>query len=347
MRAVRYDAFGAQPYVTEVPVPRAEPGGVVIRVGATGVCRSDWHGWQGHDDDIRTLPHTPGHEFAGTVHEVGEDVTRVAVGDRVVVPFVCGCGTCEVCRAGLAHVCPSQWQPGFSGPGSFAELVAVPWADANVVPLPEQIGLDVAAGLGCRFATAYRAVADVGRVVDGETVAVLGCGGVGLAAVMVAASLGATVVAVDVSAEALALARTVGAAHVVDASAGDSADQVRALFPAGVQVAVDALGSIATAAAGARSLAVRGRHVQVGLLPPAVVGDRATVPMHTVIGRELQVLGSHGMPAVDYPRMLEDVASGRLRPELFLGRTITLDEAPEALVAMGGPTPPGVTIVRP
>src|SRR5690606_24801603 len=123
------------------------------------------------------------------------------------------------------------------------------------------------------------------------------------------------------------------AAHVVDASAGDSADQVRAFFPAGVQVAVDALGSIATAAAGARSLAVRGRHVQVGLLPPAVVGDRATVPMHTVIGRELQVLGSHGMPAVDYPRMLEDVASDRLRPELFLGRTITLDEAPEALVA--------------
>lgn len=347
MRAVRYDAFGQEPYVTQVPLPRAEPGGVVIAVGATGVCRSDWHAWQGHDDDIRDLPHTPGHEFAGVVHEVGAGVERVAVGDRVVVPFVCGCGTCEVCRAGLSQVCPRQWQPGFSGPGSFAEYVAVPWADHNVVPLPEEIGLDVAAGLGCRFATAYRGVVDVAGVAPGETVAVLGCGGVGLAAVMIAASRGARVVAVDVSPAALELAAAVGADAVVDAGAEDVAEQVRALVPGGVDVAVDALGSLATAAAATSCLAVRGRHLQLGLLPPAVVGDRATVPMHTVIARELQVLGSHGMPAADYPRMLEDVVSGRLQPHRFLGRTISLEQAPAALAALSGPVAPGVTIVRP
>lgn len=352
MRAVRYDGFGQDPYVARVPLPRPVPGGVVVRVEATGVCRSDWHGWQGHDDDIRDLPHTPGHEFAGVVHEVGEGVERVAVGDRVVVPFVCGCGTCEVCRAGLSQVCPDQWQPGFSGPGSFAEYVAVPWADHNVVPLPEQVDLDVAAGLGCRFATAYRGVVDVARVVDGETVAVLGCGGVGLAAVMIAASRGARVVAVDVSAAALELAASVGATWVVDASAGgdaagDVADRVRALVPGGVDVAVDALGSVATAGAATRCLAVRGRHLQVGLLPPPVVAGRESVPMHTVIARELQVLGSHGMPAADYPRMLDDVVTGRLEPQRFLSRTITLEEAPAALMAMSGDAAPGVTIVRP
>lgn len=347
MRAVRYDAFGERPYVTEVPVPRAEPGGVVVRVGATGVCRSDWHGWQGHDDDIAVLPHTPGHEFAGVVHEVGDGVTRVKEGERVVVPFVCGCGTCEVCRAGLAQVCPRQWQPGFSGPGSFADYVAVPWADANVVPLPEEVDLDVAAGLGCRFATAYRGVVDVAGVREGETVLVVGCGGVGLAAVMIAASLGATVLAADLSREALELAGAVGASTLVDAGAGDVAEQVREVVAGGADVAVDALGSVATAAAATRSLAVRGRHLQVGLLPPAVVGDRATVPMHTVIARELQVLGSHGMPAADYPRMLADVVSGKLAPQRFLGRAITLEEAPQALAAMSGTTPPGVTIVRP
>lgn len=347
MRALRFDAFGQQPYVTEVPEPRAEPGGVVIAVEATGLCRSDWHAWQGHDDDIRDLPHVPGHEFAGAVHAVGAGVERVAVGDRVVVPFVCGCGTCEVCRAGGSHVCPDQWQPGFSGPGSFAEYVAVPRADANVVHLPDRVGADVAAGLGCRFATAYRGVVDVARVREGERVVVLGCGGVGLAAVMVAAAQGAEVVAVDVAEAALELAADAGAAHVVDASERGPVDAVRALWPGGADVAVDALGSVGTARDTTLSLRTHGRHLQIGLLPPAVVQDRATVPMHVVIARELRVLGSHGMPAVDYPRMLQDVATGRLAPERLISRTITLEEAPAALAAMDTAGTPGVTIIRP
>ncbi|HSP61272.1 MAG TPA: alcohol dehydrogenase catalytic domain-containing protein [Ornithinimicrobium sp.] len=353
MRAVRYDAFGATPSVAEVAVPRPRPDGVVVRVEATGVCRSDWHAWQGHDDDITELPHVPGHEFAGVVSEVGSQVRTVAVGQRVVVPFVCGCGTCEVCRSGASQVCPHQWQPGFSGPGSFAELVAVPWADHNVVHLPDGIAADVAAGLGCRFATAYRGVVDVARVLEGERVAVIGCGGVGLAAVMVARSRGAHVVAVDVSPDALALALEVGAAETVlvdrvqDPGMMRAVAGVRELAPGGFDVAVDALGSVPTARAATSVLRPRGRHLQLGLMPPVVVGDRASVPMHLVVARELQVLGSHGMAAADYPRMLADVVSGRLEPERFLGRTITLEEAPAALAAMGGPTAPGVTIVRP
>lgn len=346
MRAIRYDAFGRLPYVAEVPDPSPDPGGVVIEVRSTGLCRSDWHGWQGHDPDITVLPHTPGHEFAGVVRAIGEGVDRVRVGERVVVPFVCGCGRCEVCAAGAAQVCPNQWQPGFSGPGSFAQLVAIPAADFNVVRLPDEVGFDVAAGLGCRFATAYRGVVDVARVRAGERVVVLGCGGVGLAAVMIARAQGAEVMAVDVAAAALELASELGATHVVDSSSTDVVQQVWDVW-SGADVAVDALGSIDTARAATECLRVHGRHLQIGLLPPAVVGDRATVPMHTVVGRELHVLGSHGMPAADYPRMLADIAEGRLSPERMLGRTIALGEAPAALAAMSTGTEPGVTIIRP
>lgn len=347
MRAVRFDAFGKLPHVAQVPLPQAPDGGVVVEVRATGLCRSDWHGWAGHDTDITVLPHTPGHEFAGVVHAVGAGVTRVAVGQRVTFPFALGCGECEVCRAGASHVCPHQWQPGVNGPGSFAEFVALPRADFNVVPLPASVSFAVAAGLGCRFATAYRAVVDVAQVRARETVAVLGCGGVGLAAVMVAVSLGAEVIAVDVDRGALDLAAGLGAVSTLDASHGDVAEQIREATGGGADVAIDALGSVATARSATQSLALRGRHVQVGLLPPVVVDGRATVPMHTVIARELQVLGSHGMPARDYPRMLADISAGRLAPERLLARTIGLEEAPTALATMGTRTEPGVTIIEP
>ncbi|WP_022911023.1 alcohol dehydrogenase catalytic domain-containing protein [Aestuariimicrobium kwangyangense] len=347
MRAVRYAAFGQLPAVEDVPDPEPTDGGVVIEVRATGLCRSDWHGWAGHDADI-TPPHIPGHEFAGVVRSVGAGVKRVRIGDRVVVPFVLGCGDCDTCRAGAAQVCPNQWQPGFNGPGSFAELVAVPAADFNAVTLPPEVSFEVAAGLGCRFATAYRGVVDVAKVQAGERVVVVGCGGVGLAAVMVAASLGAEVLAVDVSSGALEVAASVGATHLVDA-AESIADEVRLVWSGGADVAIDALGSIPTARAASETLGVHGRHLQIGLLPPAVVADRASVPMHLVIARELRVLGSHGMAAADYPRMLADIAAGRLQPERLLGRTISLDEAPAALVAMGDGSMavPGVTIIRP
>lgn len=347
MRALRYHAFGELPVVEQVPDPLPPADGVVIEVRATGLCGSDWHGWAGHDPDIAVLPHTPGHEFAGVVTAAGPEVERVQVGDRVIVPFVCGCGRCEVCQRGAAQVCPDQWQPGFSGPGSFAELVAVPTADFNVVPLPEGVSFEVAAGLGCRFATAYRGVVDVARVQEGERVVVLGCGGVGLAAVMIARSRGARVLAADVSAGALAVAAELGAEHTVEVGTTDLVEAVHAHFGGGADVAVDALGSIDTARSATQCLRVHGRHLQVGLLPPAVVGDRATVPLHTVIARELQVLGSHGMAAADYPAMLADIAAGRLAPERLLARTISLDEAPAALAAMGQGGQPGVTVIRP
>src|SRR3954447_1432575 len=294
LRAVTYSAYGQPPSVAEVPKPACPEDGVVVQVAATGVCRSDWHAWKGHDPVA--LPHIPGHELAGTVVEVGPDVRRCRLGQRVTVPFVCGCGRCEYCAAGEQQVCPQQTQPGFTGPGSFAERVALQVADTNVVELPDAGGLVAAPSLGCRFATAYRALTAHGRLAEGRWLAVHGCGGVGMSAVMIGVALGARVVAVDVSAVALRRARELGAHQTVDAtSTGDVAAAVREVSGGGAHVSIDALGSPGTAIASVRSLRRRGRHVQVGLL----LGESATppLPMDLVVAQELEVYGSHGMAA--------------------------------------------------
>lgn len=344
MKAVVFDEYGAEPQVRAVDTPSCPENGVLVGVRATGVCRSDWHAWRGHDP-VR-LPHVPGHELAGVVEAVGAAVVRWRPGDRVTVPFVCGCGECELCRAGEAQVCPHQTQPGFTGPGSFAELVAIHAADTNLVRLPDSVGFVAAASLGCRFATAFRALTAHGRVRPGDWVAVHGCGGVGLSAVMVGTALGARVVAVDVSASALRRARELGAEALLDAgTVSDTAEAVRSLTGAGAHVSLDAVGSPTTAVASVRSLRRRGRHVQVGLL----LGANATppLPMDDVVAKELEIYGSHGMSASDYPAMLDLVADGTLRPERLVGDVIGLDRAGAALAAMDRPsTTAGMTVVE-
>jgi alcohol dehydrogenase len=339
VRAVIFSAFGALPELASVPDPGCPPDGVVVSVEATGLCRSDWHGWLGHDPGIE-LPHVPGHELAGTVVEVGPLVTRWRVGDRVTTPFVLACGRCRECARGEGQVCADQLQPGFTQWGSFADLVALPRADLNLVRVPDEVSAEVAAGLGCRFATAYRAVVHVGRVQPGEAVVVHGCGGVGLSAVMVAVALGARVLAVDPDPASLALAERLGA---TPASGADIAE----LTDGGAEVSLDAFGSRATLAASVAALRPRGRHVQVGLLG----GDDASprVDMGRVLGDELQLLGSHGMPASDYPELLARVADGTLDPSRLLRDRIGLSEAGPRLAALGQPGSGagGTTVIRP
>jgi alcohol dehydrogenase len=352
MRAVVVDRFGAVPEVRRVPVPACPPDGVVVRVEATGLCRSDWHGWQGHDDGI-TLPHVPGHELAGTVAASGPAVRGWTVGDRVTVPFVCACGTCPACRAGEHQVCERQTQPGFTHDGSFAGYVALDHADVNLVRLPDGMSSVTAAALGCRFATAYRALTVHGRPRAGEWVAVHGCGGVGLSAVMIAAADGARVVALDPSPAAREAARGCGAEVVLDPldGAGDGAAtavaaRVAAATDGGAHVSLDALGSPATAVASVLGLRRRGRHVQVGLL--LADAARPPLPMDRVVAWELEIYGSHGMAAHEYPAMLARIASGALRPDRLVGRRIPLDDAPAALAAMGtGEATAGMTVVEP
>ena len=343
MRAVVVDGTMSQPEVRNVTRPSAPAGGVVVRVVATGMCRSDWHAWAGHDDIA--FPHVPGHELAGEVVEVGPGVTRWEVGDRVTVPFVCGCGRCEWCLGGSAQVCPDQQQPGFTHWGSFAEYVALHAADTNLVAVPELVDFATAASLGCRFATAYRALAGRARVVEGEWVTVIGAGGVGLSAVMIARALGARVIAVDRNPAALAVATDLGADHILLADGTDIPSAVADLVPGGSHVAVDAVGSEQTCADAILSLRRRGRLAQVGLLPP--VAGHPRVPMARVIAWELDLLGSHGMAATDYPPMMALIESGALQPQRLVERTIGLEEAAQLLPVFDRVPVAGMTMIDP
>lgn len=340
MRAVLIESFGEPPVVANVDEPRVPDDGVLVRVEATGLCRSDWHGWQGHDAGI-ALPHVPGHEFAGTVAATGREVAGWKAGDRVTAPFVCACGRCEQCRAGNHQVCLDQQQPGFTYWGSFAELVAIPHAETNVVRLPERLGFDAAASLGCRFATAYRAVRLVAAVKPEEWLAVFGCGGAGLSAVMIGAALGASVIAIDTDPDALALASQHGAASTL-AWNPHVADEIRSTTGGGAHVTIDAVGSGDVVRSALQSLRPHGRHVQIGLLPHDV-----TLNMSALIARELQWLGSHGMSARDYPPLLDMVTATTLRPELLVTTTIGLDDAPAALAKMSDTSTKGITVIHP
>ena len=328
MRAVVVTGAGAVPAVVELPEPVPAPDGAVVRVSATGVCRSDWHAWQGHDDGV-VFPLVPGHELAGVVTAVGSDVDASWLGRRVTTPFVCACGTCAACARGEQQVCLAQTQPGFTGDGSYAEFVALRHAAVNLVPVPDDVTDEVAAALGCRVATAWRAVQQRARVRPGEKVVVLGAGGLGLAATLLCADLGAEVTVVDPSPGARALAESLGAVRAV--APGDELEPVH-------DVALECAGVPASAVAGLRALTFRGRHVQVGLLPGG-----AQLPVDVVIGRELDLLGSHGTPAWEYPALLAAVP--RLRLDRLIARVVGLDDAPAALEAVG--REPGVTIVRP
>jgi D-arabinose 1-dehydrogenase-like Zn-dependent alcohol dehydrogenase len=336
VRAVLIDHIGESPRVTEVPEPECPPDGVVVEVRATGVCRSDWHAWMGHEEIA--LPHVPGHEFAGVVVEVGAQVSGWTLGDRVTAPFVYACGACAQCRAGDHQICDRQEQPGFTRWGSFAERVVVTRAGTNLVRLPDGLDFATAATLGCRFATAYRAVVTQGRLVAGETLVVVGCGGVGLSAIQIGLSLGARVVGVDPYAGARAAAEQLGAR-----SAASVAEAVAPFGPA--HVAMDAFGSAESAETAYAALGKRGRHLQVGLL----VGDAAfpRLDLARAIAEELEIRGSHGMPAHAYPEMLDRIVAGDLDPGRTIGRRIGLDELPAALVAMSEPpVAAGVTVAE-
>lgn len=343
MKAVVFEEFGQAPTIRTVPDPSPSPEGVVVKVEATGLCRSDWHGWMGHDPDIR-LPHVPGHELAGVVVAAGRQVGRWKAGDRVTVPFVAACGRCAECASGNHQVCEHQFQPGFTAWGSYAEYVAIDHADTNLVALPETMDFATAASLGCRFVTSFRAVVDQGRVTPGEWVAVHGCGGVGLSAIMIASAMGANVVAVDLTEEKLDFAKKIGAVATVNAATTPNVVKaIKQITDGGTHMSMDALGHPVTCANSINGLRRRGRHVQVGLM----LGDyaRPQVPMAKIIAYELEIRGSHGMQAWRYPAMMDMIRTGKLKPDLLVGRTYALEEAPAALMAMGGFEGIGIGVV--
>ncbi len=344
MRAAIYEEFAKPLTIQNVADPTPQKHGVVIKVEANGLCRSDWHGWMGHDPDI-TLPHVPGHELAGVIESVGKDVAKWKAGDRVTLPFVCGCGACPQCVSGNQQVCDNQFQPGFTHWGSFAEYVAIDYANINLVRLPDDLDFVTAASLGCRFATAFRAVVGQGKVAAGQWVAVHGCGGVGLSAIMIVNALGANAVAVDITDKKIEFARSVGAAASINAAqVEDVTECVRDITNGGAHVSIDALGSPVTCFNSIANLRKLGKHVQVGLM----LADHRNpaVPMDKIIANELEILGSHGMQAYNYRALLEMMQAGKLQPEKLIQKTISLDEALEELIHMDRFKTTGVTVIN-
>jgi alcohol dehydrogenase len=344
MKAAVYETFQGPISIQNVEDPVPKNHGAIVSVKATGLCRSDWHGWMGHETDIE-LPHVPGHEFAGTIELIGKNVKNFQIGDRVTAPFACGCGSCRQCLSGNHQVCDHQSQPGFTHWGSFAEYVALDYADINLVKLPDEINDVNAAILGCRFITSYRAIVDQAKVSGGQYVAIHGCGGVGLSAIMIAQALGAQVIAIDIKNESLELAKKLGAIATINASQNpDIVEQVKTISHGGVHVSIDALGSAITCYNSVSNLRKRGKHIQVGLM----TGNHKNckVPMDKVVANELEIIGSHGMQAYKYADMLEMITNGKLQPEKLIEKTISLQEAAIALPNMNKFDHKGVLVIN-
>jgi len=349
MRAVVLEEHGEPLAVESVSEPDCDPDGVVVETEACGICRSDWHAWQGHGDWVDDRVPTGqvlGHEPVGVVREVGADVETVEAGERVVVPFSLADGTCPACRAGRQNYCEGATALGFgpAAPGAFAERFHVPAADVNAVPLPEDVSPVAAASMGCRFVTAFEALDAAADVDGGGVVVVVGCGGVGLSAVQIASALGGTPVAVDVRGEPLELATELGAEATLDGSdVADVPAAVREQF-GGADVSMDALGSTETFRTAVDSLGSGGTHVQVGLTGDEDRGE-VSLPVDTMVQDDLTVTGSRGMPPRRYDEIFAMTAAGQLDPAALVTERVALEDVPDRLAAMSDFDTVGVEVV--
>lgn len=344
MRAAIYEKFNAPIDVRDVAEPDCPRDGVIVEIKACGVCRSDWHAWNGSDSDV-AAPHVGGHEFAGVIIETGSDCTSFKLGDRVTAPFILACGACPDCLEGDATVCGYQHVVGFSGFGAFAERLAVPHANFNLVMLPDHMDFTTAAGMGCRVTTAFRGLVDRAQLQSGEWLVVHGAGGVGLSAVMIAAALGAKILAVDVNDEALAMAQTLGADAVLNVSGLDRVgERVRDITGGGAHVSIDALGVTETFHNSLYSLRKLGRHIQIGM--PLGRHANPEVPLlELVYARQISIMGTRGIAASRFGALFDLIARGKIDPARLITRTIALEETGAVIAAMNDYSGHGIVVI--
>ena len=352
MRAAVFEGVEEPLQVRDVEEPRADDDEIVVRTEACGVCRSDWHAWQGDWSWIGVMPTEGlifGHEVAGTVDEVGDDVERFREGDRVTVPFNLSDGTCIHCRSGRSNICERMVPMGFleMAPGGFAERFPIREADHNAVALPEGADPVSVAGLGCRFATAFHGLAHRVDLDPGDWVAVHGCGGVGLSAVHVADALGANVIAVDIAEEKLEKAENLGADETVDASGdGDVPQQVKGFTDGsrGADVSVDALGIAETCRNSVNSLGKGGQHLQIGLTTQEEGGE-VSLPVDVMAMDEREFYGSFGMPPNEFGEIFRMMEYGKIDPSRIVSETIALADVPGTIASMDSYDTVGIPVV--
>jgi D-arabinose 1-dehydrogenase-like Zn-dependent alcohol dehydrogenase len=339
MRAAVVREFNEDLSIETVADPSCPQNGVVLEVASCGVCRSDYHGWTGGHPKVQNGS-IMGHEYCGTVVEAGSQA-QYKVGDRLIAPFILGCGSCPACHTGVSNTCEQQVVPGFGASGAYAEYVAVPF-DHNLVYLPDSMSPALAAGLGCRVTTAWHALTDRAMVQAGEWVAVHGTGGIGLSALLLAKMLGARVVVVDIVDEKLEHAKQHGADATVNAAKTDAAAAIRDITGGGAQVSIEALGIEVTTNASVDCLAILGRHVQVGM--PSGEG-LMNINMRAIYSKQLALYGTRGMPSWKYPTLLGMIERGDVDISPMVAREIPLSGASGELRAMNGPTSPGTAVI--
>lgn len=340
MRAAVLREYNAPLSLEDVAEPTCPEDGVVLKVLACGVCRSDWHGWVGEHPRVKP-GQIGGHEYCGEVVEAGPRATH-KLGDRLIAPFILACGSCPSCQQGNQNTCPNQRLPGFIEPGAFAEFVAVPF-DHNLSHLPESLSPDIAAGLGCRVTTAWHALTGRAALQPGEWLAVHGTGGIGLSALLLGVAMGARVVVVDIVEEKLIHAKGFGAEAAVNAAGGDVAARIKEITGGGAHVSIEALGIAQTTNASIECLRPLGRHVQVGM--PIGHSARMEINMNAVYMGNLALFGTRGMPSWKYPSLLALIETGRVDMSPLIARRIGLSGTSDELAAFNGPTPPGVAVI--
>ncbi|HET7699342.1 MAG TPA: zinc-binding dehydrogenase [Candidatus Limnocylindria bacterium] len=327
MRAAVFTGPNAPLRVGTVPRPDPAAGEILVKVAACGLCHSDLHYLDHGVPTFKTPPLVLGHEISGTVVRVGHGVDEARIGTSVLLAPVTTCGECAMCRTGRENVCARQRMLGNSIDGGFAEFVAAPARDA--FEIPSEIPLEESCVIADALTTAFHAVTRRARIVAGETVVVVGCGGLGLNVVQVAALVGAKVIAVDLDPRKLALAQDLGAARTIEAGQGDLAKRIRAETGGGADVAIEAIGKPATQEQALSALRTGGRLVLLGF-----ASENMSLPGGRVTYREITVIGTLGSRPSDFPIVLDLVRRGRLALRPLVTHRHTLESINDGFDAL-------------
>ncbi len=325
MKAAVFYAANEPLRVEEIPTPTPGPGEVLVKVAACGLCHTDLHYIDHGVPTFKAPPLVLGHEISGTVAAIGAGTTRWQEGDRVLLPAVYGCGQCAMCRTGRENVCEKMVMFGNNVDGGYAEYVLAPAKD--LLSLPEELPLVESAIIADAVTTPYHAVVNRGAVKPGDRVVVFGCGGIGLNLVQIAAAVGAQVIAIDIVDGKLEWARRLGAQTTLNAAQIERIDkEIRKLTGGGADIGFEAIGNPVTQAQTFSCLRTGGRFVVVGYSAKPMTLDTGRV-----MYREMEVIGSLGCRAVDYPRVLELARQGKIKVEELVTARFPLEDINTAL----------------